>query len=202
MDSPPPKSSSSRNENPDTWERVLATHIERYNPADEHRTRTRRRHRVLPLAPSPLPWRRHRPMGPPDGGSVRASSPRATRTSDETARLAFAFRSDANLNLASRYEGRLRRSYERAIRNLKDYRAGHGASGKSAPMKKVKTNPASAGFSGGVVYLTQLGGYWNKVSRTSTISMSGQPSFPSFLRPGGNRAKRFGANGFNYRNKP
>jgi hypothetical protein len=33
---------------------------------------------------------------------------------DETARLAFAFREDANLHLASRYEGRLRRAYDRA----------------------------------------------------------------------------------------
>lgn len=45
-------------------------------------------------------------------------------TLTELTRKAWAFKSEPHLQLVSRYEGRLRRAYERAIANLTRYRSG------------------------------------------------------------------------------
>jgi hypothetical protein len=111
-----------RNENPETWQQVLAAHVERYNPVDgiEHDL-------VEDIAFCRWRMRRFRGVDSAlwDLQMDEQSEQFAARyeTADETIRLAFAFRSDANLSLASRYEGRLRRSYERAIRTFNDYRS-------------------------------------------------------------------------------
>ena len=127
-----------QNENPEAWNHVLATHMAHYRPADdiEHelvediafcRWRMRRFRNVdtalweLRMEDQSAEFNRH------------------YAAADETARLAFAFRTDANLHLASRYEGQLRRSYERAIRNLNEYRAGRHARNENGNARDEKT---------------------------------------------------------------
>ena len=115
-----------QNENPEAWSQILASHIDRYRPVDtiEHDL-------VDDIAF--CRWRLLRFRGVDTAlwdlqmeDSSEDFLSRYNAVDDETARLAYAFRKDGNLHLASRYEGRLRRAYERAIRNLKEYRAsGH-----------------------------------------------------------------------------
>jgi hypothetical protein len=124
-----------RNENPETWRNVLAIHIERYKPVDaiEHEL-------VHDIAFCLWRLRRFRGVDTAlwdlrmDDQSEQFAA--QYETDDEAIRLAFAFRDDVNLQLASRYESRLRRSYERAIGTLENYRAG------TRNMKKRQTNPA------------------------------------------------------------
>ena len=120
-----------QNENPEAWEAVLATHVERYRPADHLEEEL-----VEDIAFCRWRLRRFRGVDTAlwDLQMEDVSDEFAARYtgSDESSRLAFAFRKDPNLHLASRYEGRLRRAYERAIRNLKEYRSTEGAqNGKS-----------------------------------------------------------------------
>lgn len=113
-----------QNENPGAWEHVLAAHIERYRPdgaielelvEDIAFCRWRlRRFRCVDTALWDLQMDDH-----------AAEFESRYESADESARMAFAFRHDPNLHLASRYEGRLRRAYERAVRNLKDHRSGN-----------------------------------------------------------------------------
>jgi hypothetical protein len=97
-----------QNENPDAWNRVLASHMDRYRPADDIE-----QHLVDDIAF--CLWRLLRFRGVDtalwDLQMEDQSEEFGTRynTVDERARLAFAFRQDANLHLASRYEGRLPR---------------------------------------------------------------------------------------------
>ena len=129
-----------RNENPDAWEQVLATHRDRYRPVDdiEHEL-------VEDIAFCRWRMRRFRAVDTAlwDLRMEDQSSEFDAQyeTSDEIGRLAFAFRTDANLHLASRYEGRLRRSYERAIRNLKEYRGS-----EQARTEKGQNEPTSPEF--------------------------------------------------------
>ena len=108
-----------QNENPEAWSKILASHIDRYRPIDtiEHDL-------VDDIAF--CRWRLLRFRGVDTAlwdlqmeDSSEEFTSRYNAVDDETARLAYAFRKDGNLHLASRYEGRLRRAYERAIRNLK-----------------------------------------------------------------------------------
>ena len=134
-----------RNENPETWREVLATHINRYKPVDGIE-----RDLVEDIAFCRWRLRRFRGVDTAlwDMQMDDQSNQFAARyeTSDEAVRLAFAFRNDANLQLASRYEGRLRRSYERALRNLAEYRTGARASGekRSKRRENFQTNPAQS----------------------------------------------------------
>ena len=111
-----------RNENPDAWREVFAAYTDLYRPADAIECEL-----VQDIAF--CRWRlcRFRDVDTAlwDLQMEDQSEDFAARykTSDEAARLAFAFRFDPNLHLASRYEGRLRRSYERAVRNLEHHRA-------------------------------------------------------------------------------
>jgi hypothetical protein len=126
-----------QNENPAVWNQVLATHLAHYRPVDDIETEL-----VEDIAFCRWRMRRFRSVDTAlwelRMEDQSAEFERQYDTSDEPARLAFAFRTDANLHLASRYEGRLRRSYERAIRNLKEYRAG---SGEWAPKEKTQNEP-------------------------------------------------------------
>ena len=116
-----------QNENPDTWTRILASHIDRYRPTDDIE------HDLVDDIAF-CRWRLLRFRGVDTAlwdlqmeDQSEAFAARYNDAIDESARLAFAFRNDGNLHLASRYEGRLRRAYERSIRNLKEYRAGEQA---------------------------------------------------------------------------
>jgi hypothetical protein len=111
------KSTVLQNENSETWHRLLAGHIEHYRPANDIETEL-----VEDIAF--CRWRLRRFRGVDTAlwdmqmdDQAEAFSQRY-EAGDESARLAHAFRTDSNLHLASRYEGRLRRAYERAITNF------------------------------------------------------------------------------------
>jgi hypothetical protein len=124
-----------RNENPETWKRVLAAHVDRYNPADAIEEEL-----VEDIAF--CRWRLRRFRGVDTAlwdlqmDDLAGQFAARYEAADETVRLACAFRGDNSLQLASRYEGRLRRSYERAIRNLKHYRSEAGT------LEKARNEPS------------------------------------------------------------
>jgi hypothetical protein len=108
-----------QNENSETWHRVLAAHIEHYRPKNDIEAEL-----VEDIAFCRWRLRRFRGVDTAlwdlqmdDQAETFAERYEGT---DESARLAHAFRSDPNLQLASRYEGRLRRAYERAIHNFNE----------------------------------------------------------------------------------
>jgi hypothetical protein len=110
-----------QNENAETWHRVLAAHMEHYRPKNDIEAEL-----VEDIAFCRWRLRRFRGVDTAlwdlqmdDQAEAFAQQYEGT---DESARLAYAFRTDPNLHLASRYEGRLRRAYEKAIRNYSEQR--------------------------------------------------------------------------------
>ena len=118
-----------RNENPEAWRQVLSDYLDLYRPTDAIESEL-----VQDIAF--CRWRlcRFRDVDTAlwDLQMEDQSADFAARykSTDEAARLAHAFRLDPNLHLASRYEGRLRRAYERAVRNLDHHRTAMSARGK------------------------------------------------------------------------
>jgi hypothetical protein len=116
-----------RNENPAIWQSVLDTFHARYRPAD-------RIEEELVEDIAFCLWRLRRVRGVESALWDIAMEDQADEleakysTPTELTRKAYAFKSEANLQLVSRYEGRLRRAYDRAIHNLAQYRSGRGAS--------------------------------------------------------------------------
>jgi hypothetical protein len=63
-------------------------------------------------------------------------------TPTELTRKAYAFKSEPQIQLVSRYEGRLRPAYERAIDNLNQYRSGRArATVAERPRNPGRTQP-------------------------------------------------------------
>jgi hypothetical protein len=116
-----------RNENPDVWQNVLDTFHARYRPTDGIEEEL-----VEDIAF--CLWRLRRVRGVESALWDITMEDQAEEleakysTPSELTRKAYAFKSEANLQLVSRYEGRLRRAYERAIHNLTQYRSGRAAS--------------------------------------------------------------------------
>jgi hypothetical protein len=110
------------NENPEAWLRHLDQHLTRYRPQDEIETEL-----VEDIAF--CRWRLLRFRGVDTAlwnlqmDEQSEEFAQRYKNSHELARLAFAFRNDNNIVLASRYEGRLRRAYDRSIRTFKEHRA-------------------------------------------------------------------------------
>jgi hypothetical protein len=115
-----------QNEDPGVWERVLATHHARYKPADDIE-------KELVEDIAFCLWRLRRVRGVEsalwditmEDQAKELESRYSTPT--EPTRKAHAFRTEPGIQLVSRYEGRLRRAYERALSNFEHYRAGGSA---------------------------------------------------------------------------
>ena len=116
-----------QNEDPGVWQRVLDTHHARYNPADDIE-------KELVQDIAFCLWRMRRVRGVEAAIWDIAMEDQAEQLEEkyssptERTRKAFAFKSEPQLQLVSRYEGRLRRAYERAIVNLAQYRSGRACS--------------------------------------------------------------------------
>jgi hypothetical protein len=112
-----------QNEDPEVWQRVLATHQSRYNPVDDIE-------KELVEDIAFCLWRLRRVRGVESALWDITMEDQAEElgakysTPTERMRKAHAFRTEASIQLVSRYEGRLRRAYERALRNFEHYRAG------------------------------------------------------------------------------
>ncbi len=116
-----------RNENPEVWARHLAVYTDRYKPTDIIEEEL-----VEDIAF--CRWRliRFRTVENALWDIQLEDDDRhlteADANIDAGVRLATAFRRDEHINnVASRYEARLRRSYNRAIRDLEQFRATTGA---------------------------------------------------------------------------
>jgi hypothetical protein len=118
-----------RNENPAVWQKVLDTLHARYRPADEIENEL-----VEDIAF--CLWRLRRLRGVESALWDITMEDQAEEleakysTPTELTRKAHAFRGEASLQLVSRYEGRLRRAYDRAVDNLAGYRSGRKETAK------------------------------------------------------------------------
>ena len=116
-----------KNEDPAVWQRVVDTHHARYRPVDDIE-------KELVEDIAFCLWRMRRVRGVEAAIWDIAMEDQAEQleekysTPTERTRKAFAFKSEPQLQLVSRYEGRLRRAYERAIANLAQYRSGRACS--------------------------------------------------------------------------
>jgi hypothetical protein len=111
-----------QNEDPAVWQRVLDTLQCRYRPIDDIE-------KELVEDIAFCLWRMRRIRGVESATWDMAMEDQAAEleqkysTPTELTRKAYAFKSEPQLQLVSRYEGRLRRAYERAIDNLAQYRS-------------------------------------------------------------------------------
>lgn len=104
-----------QNENPEAWAQVLQSYIDRYQPQDEIE------HELIEDIAF-CRWRLRRFRAVDTALWDMEMDNQNSNAPDEPTRQAQAFKADPNIHLASRYEGRLRRAYERAIKNLTNYR--------------------------------------------------------------------------------
>jgi hypothetical protein len=112
-----------QNEDPEVWQRVVDALQRRYQPTDEIENEL-----VEDIAF--CLWRLRRVRGVESALWDITMEDQAEEleakysTPTELTRKAHAFRGEASLQLVARYEGRLRRAYDRAVDNLAKYRSG------------------------------------------------------------------------------